>query len=67
MLLTVAMTTLAPEHVDLISRARQAFRTDPVYAINMAQQAHAVRARREPKKARLRTDDSLMEQSALSA
>lgn len=66
MLLTVA-ETLAAEHRDLIARARQAFRTDPSYAINMAQQAHAVRARSAPKKVRLHTDDALMEQSALSA
>jgi len=66
MLLTVTMI-LAPEHLDLIARARQAFRQDPSYAITMAQQAHAVRARKEPKKSRLRTDDVAMEQSALSA
>lgn len=66
MLLTVTMS-LAPEHMDLISRARQAFRTDPSYAITMAQQAHVVRARKEPKKSRLRTEDVVVERPALSA
>jgi hypothetical protein len=58
---------MAPEHADLIARARQAFCTDPSYAITMAQQAHVVQARREPKKIRLTTDVDVLERSALSA
>ena len=66
MLLTVTMT-LTEAHVDLLSRARQAFRTDPSYAITMAQQAHALKARRGAKKKVEHIEGSHLEQSALSA